>query len=116
MNVSVDTCWQIILQQWEFQNNRYIPMNKIKFIIFIYYIIKRKTRTPGIPLEDILNLQGLLTKTDVSAYASAVVLQSCRRERRDTMARINRANQETADNLTNRRITRSMVRQGLAQL
>ncbi len=35
--------------------------------------IKRKTRTPGIPLEDILNLQGLLTKTDVSAYASAVV-------------------------------------------
>ncbi len=30
--------------------------------------------------------------------------------------RINRANQETADNLTNRRITLSMVRQGLAQL
>ncbi len=34
----------------------------------------------------------------------------------DTMARINRTNQETADNLTNRRITRSMVRQGLGQL
>ncbi len=34
----------------------------------------------------------------------------------DTRITVNRANQETADNLTNRRITRSMVRQGLAQL
>ncbi len=30
--------------------------------------------------------------------------------------RIKTANQETTDNLTNRRMTRSMVRQGLAQL
>ncbi len=34
----------------------------------------------------------------------------------DTRTTINRANQETADNLTNRHITWSMVWQGLAQL
>ncbi len=36
-------------------------------------INRNHNRLLFILLEDILNLQGLLTKTDVSAYASAVV-------------------------------------------
>ncbi len=72
-----------------------------------------------------------LTKTDVSAFTSAVIATVTNNNRIiglgdqtddhtnhhvDTRTTINRANQETVNNLTNRRVTRSVVRQGLAQL
>ncbi len=42
--------------------------------------MKRKTRTPGVPLEDILYHQGLFNKkTDVSVFTSAVV-RDCKKQ------------------------------------